>query len=305
MVAGDMTNWNPGRAFMQKIAENLFAIQLDFALTARVEYKFIVDGKWINDELNPNKLDNGVGGANSFFTMLDYKATTWDDSKEMTKPVIEIIQYESKIYGEKREMKVYVPEGFSNQSLPVLYVQDGSDYIKRADAITIQRNLVKANKIKPFIMVFIDYKDRTKEYFASDDYAKFLAEEVVPAIDAKYNTIKTRDGRAILGASLGGITSFWVGVNYPDKFARIGGQSSSFWIDDGRVVKELEKLDASKNKFIFYIDDGMLEGVEDSHRINVMLRGKGFPVTYVEGETGHNWTSWRDRLADAFIALWK
>jgi enterochelin esterase-like enzyme len=36
-----------------------------------------------------------------------------------------------------------------------------------------------------------------------------------------------------------------------------------------------------------------------------MLRGKGFPVTYREEFTGHNWTSWRDRLADAFIALWK
>ena len=36
-----------------------------------------------------------------------------------------------------------------------------------------------------------------------------------------------------------------------------------------------------------------------------ILKAKGFDVTYVEGETGHNWTAWRDRLADAFIALWK
>lgn len=34
-----------------------------------------------------------------------------------------------------------------------------------------------------------------------------------------------------------------------------------------------------------------------------MLRGKGFPVKYIEQPTGHNWTSWRDRLADALIAL--
>ena len=49
-------------------------------------------------------------------------------------------------------------------------------------------------------MVFLDPKDRMKEYWATDDYAKFFAEEVVPAIDAKYNTIKSRDGRAIMGA---------------------------------------------------------------------------------------------------------
>ena len=76
-------------------------------------------------------------------------------------------------------------------------------------------------------------------------------------------------------------------------------------IDNGRVVKELEKLDPAKTKFRFYLDDGTVEGADDTRRVNVMLRGKGYPVTYVEGETGHNWTAWSDRLADAFVALWK
>ncbi len=116
-------------------------------------------------------------------------------------------------------------------------------------------------------MVFLDPKDRMKEYWANDDYAKFVATEVVPAIDAKYQTIKNRDGRAIMGASLGGITSIHAALKYPDVFGRIGGQSSSFWVDNERVVKELETLDASKNKFTFYIDDGTLEGVEDSRKV--------------------------------------
>jgi enterochelin esterase family protein len=186
-----------------------------------------------------------------------------------------------------------------------LYLQDGSDYVHRARAIEVHDNLVEAGKIKPFIMVFLNPKDRTKEYWASDDYARFLATEVVPVIDAKYNTIKNRDGRAVLGASLGGITSVWVGLKYPEVFARIGGQSSSFWVDDERVAHELSKLDAAKTKYTFYFDDGALEGADDSRRVVAMLRAKGFPVTYAEGETGHNWTSWRDRLADAFVALWK
>jgi enterochelin esterase family protein len=114
---------------------------------------------------------------------------------------------------------------------------------------------------------------------------------------------KNRDGRALLGASLGGITSIWIGLKHPDKFARIGGQSSSFWVDNERVVRELSKLDAAKTKFKFYLDDGIFEGVDDSRRVNVMLRGKGYPVTYRETVTGHTWTSWRDRLADAFIGL--
>ena len=187
----------------------------------------------------------------------------------------------------------------------MLYLEDGGDYVKRGKALEVWSNLVAAKKLSPFIIVFLDPKDRMKEYWANDKWADFVANEVVPEIDKRYHTIANREGRALLGASLGGITSFWIGLKYPDKFARIGGQSSSFWIDDERVVKELARLDVSKTKFKFYIDDGTLEGTQDSHKVVKILHDKGFDVTYVEGEAGHNWTAWRDRLAGAFMALWK
>jgi len=189
-------------------------------------------------------------------------------------------------------------------TLPVLYVEDGSDYINRAKAVQIQQNLVKAGKVRPFIMVFIDPRDRMKEYWANDKWADFVANEVVPEIDKRYRTIKSRDDRALLGASLGGVTSIWTALEHPDIFSRIGGQSSSFWIDNERVAKALENLDG-KTKFKFYLDDGTLEGMDDSQKVVKLLQDKGFDVTYEEAEAGHNWTAWRDRLADAFIALWK
>ena len=301
-IAGDFTGWKPCGLKFQDFPNSKILV-LEFPNSARVEYKLIVDGKWINDPLNPNKIDNGVGGENSFFTMPDYQPTEWNNAVGQTKYGISIEKINSKIYGE-REVQVYVPEGFSEQNLPVMYLQDGSDYQKRTDAVFIQRNLVKANKLKPFTMVFIDYKDRTKEYWANDDYAKFVATEVIPIIDAKYKTIKSRDGRAIMGASLGGITSVHTALKYPEIFGRVGGQSSSFWVDNERVVKDMEKLDG-KTKFKFYFDDGSLEGVEDSRKVLKILQDKGFDVTYLEAEAGHNWTAWRDRLADAFIAIWK
>ena len=321
-VAGDMTGWNPGRILMQDIDENLKAVRLDLAPAARAEYKLVIDGKWMLDESNPNKLDNGLGEQNSVLTMPAYRATEWDKDDKISieptnpnqvydvsvPPMLQEFEVESGPYG-KRAVRVFLPNGYESQDknspFPVLYFQDGSDYINRARAVQIQQNLVKAGRVKPFIMVFIDPKDRTKEYWASDDYAKFLATEIVPRVDAKYNTVKDRDGRAILGASLGGITSVWTALKYPETFARVGGQSSSFWVDNERVVRELAKLDREKTKFRFYFDDGTLEGSEDSRRVNIMLRGKGFPVVYREGETGHNWTSWRDRLADVFVALWQ
>jgi glucoamylase len=308
-IMGDFNGWREERHNWSTISDvngdyrrGTKFYWIKFPPNARVEYKVRGNGlEWITDPLNPNKIDNGVGGENSFFTMPDYKPTDLDKGGDA---FLDNIDFKSQIFNGVRLVQTYVPTECVKTDCSVLYFQDGTDYIKRGKAVQVQQNLVKAAKIKPFIMVFVDPRERTKEYWANDDYAKFLATEVVPAIDAKYKTIKSRDGRAILGASLGGITSVHTALKYPEIFSRVGGQSSSFWVDDERVVKELEKLDG-KTKYIFYFDDGTFEGVDDSRRVNVMLRGKGFDVTYVEGETGHNWTAWRDRLADAFITLWK
>ncbi|MDQ3801662.1 MAG: glycoside hydrolase family 15 protein [Acidobacteriota bacterium] len=313
-IAGDFTGWRPhGRKFQNFGSYQVLILPFDNA--AKFEYKLIVDGKWIADPLNPNKIHNGIDSENSVFAMSDYKPTVWDKLEtfklESSGPEVfiagkhEEFDLQTKSFGARR-IKVYLPSSYqpgSNTRFPVLYFQDGSDYLRRANAAVQQENLVKAGKIKPFIMVFIDPRDRIKEYWANDAWADFVAGELVPEIDKRYRTIRNRDGRALLGASLGGITSIWIGLRHPDKFARIGGQSSSFWVDNERVVKELAKLDPAKTKFKFYFDDGVFEGVEDSRRVNVMLRAKGYPVVYRESVTGHTWTSWRDRLADAFIGL--
>jgi enterochelin esterase family protein len=307
-IAGDFTGWTPAKETFADFSNerNVKVIGFEFASDARVEYKLIVDGKWILDPLNPNKVDNGVGGENSFFTMPEYKPTKWDKGEA---PTLDEFEITSKDFG-SRTIKVYVPQdkpaatAGGTDALPVLYVEDGSDYVNRARAIQIQQNLVKAGKVRPFIMVFIDPKDRMKEYWANDQWADFVANEVVPEIDKRYRTIKNRDDRALLGASLGGVTSIWTALRHPDFFARVGGQSSSFWIDNERVVKALEKLDGT-TKFKFYLDDGTLEGPDSSRKAVNILRDKGFDVTYNEAEAGHNWTAWRDRLADAFVALWK
>ncbi|MDM7921381.1 MAG: glycoside hydrolase family 15 protein [Pyrinomonadaceae bacterium] len=300
-VAGDITSWNAGRIFMTKIEDGLFAHRRKFAADARVEYKYVIDGKWELDPLNPNSINNGVGGRNNFIEMPVYRASE-DARGEAAK--LDEFDIGSNAFGTRR-IKAYVPQAYLNSSerLGAIYIQDGSEYASRAAATQVLEALLKERRVRPFILVFIDPKERFKEYFANDAWADFVANEVVPEVDRRYNTIASRDGRATLGASLGGITSLHIGLRHPDKFGRLGGQSSSFWIDNERVVRALEKLDPSVSPFIFYLDDGAFEGVDDSRRVNVMLRGKGYKVTYKEGQTGHNWTAWRDRLSEAFIAL--
>lgn len=301
-VAGDINGWNPNREFMQLIAPQLWALKLGIGPAARTEYKIVADGKWMLDPANDKKLDNGVGDLNSVLEMPGYNASVAPTGE----PKLEEFDIASSVYG-KRKVKVYLPNGYaaSGKRYAAMYFHDGSDYVRRAAAPQTMERLAATGSIPQLILVFVDPVDRGKEYWASDSFADFIANDVVNEVDKRFRTVADRDHRATIGASLGGITSLWIGLKHPETFSRLGGQSSSFWVDNERVVKALEKLDPAPNKFRFYLDDGTLEGSDDTRRVNVMLRGKGYPVKYVEAEAGHNWTAWRDRLADAFTALWR
>jgi hypothetical protein len=72
-IAGEFTDWKPIALKLKKKNDGYEAQCFNFDKSARVEYKLIVDGKSITDPLNPNKVSDGKGGENSFFTMPDYK----------------------------------------------------------------------------------------------------------------------------------------------------------------------------------------------------------------------------------------
>jgi len=285
-----------------------------FQRGTRAEYKLVADGEWILDPLNPDRNDNGVGGENSYFTTEGYTAAppahagggagVTDDPANVVADAVP-----SRHLNGERKITVYLPPeyGRAGGRFPVLYVQDGSDYLRRAAAVETARRLVREGKVEPFILVFVDPADRMKDYWASDRFADFMALELVPHVDARYRTVRDRDARALLGASLGGVISVWTALKHPSVFARVGGQSTAFWIDDERVVSALAGLDEEAHRrhpMRFYLDTGRLESLLGvNRRVQVMLRGRGYPVAYFESEAGHNYTNWRDRLPDAYMAL--
>ncbi|MFN2596573.1 MAG: alpha/beta hydrolase-fold protein, partial [Pyrinomonadaceae bacterium] len=309
-VVGDFTGWAPRRLLMREVpGTDLKFYTRRFARDARVEYKFIADGEWVNDALNPDRIDNGVGSFNSFFAMPAYRASATVAPPHRDGASLEQGEVRSARLGGQRRIQVYLPPGYrqSQERYPVLYVQDGSEYVSRARAVEVAEELIGSGRVAPFIIVFVDPQDRMKDYWASDDFAAFMATELVPFVDARYRTRAERDGRALLGASLGGVISLWTALKHPDVFARVGAQSTAFQIDDEKVVSALSSTGpmSADHPTSFYFDVGRFEPVLGaSRRVRVLLAARGYPVTYREAEAGHNWTSWRDRLPEALTALW-
>ena len=146
-----------------------------------------------------------------------------------------------------REIDVYVPAMYKDgDPAAVLIIQDGPGEIGQVsnalDNLTISTDPMK--KLPPFVVVAVQNggndsigSERGLEYDTlSDRYARFIDQEVLPAVianaqvKAAYPNLKfTKDpsGRGTLGCSSGGAAAFTMGWFRPDLFSRVIGYSTT------------------------------------------------------------------------------
>jgi len=155
--------------------------------------------------------------------------------------------WESKIFpGTRRDWWVYVPAQYRPESpAAVMVFQDGAgpkDYVP-----TVFDNLIAEKDMPVTVGIFIQPgtradggSNRSFEYDTlSDQYARFLLEEILPEVE---KTVKLRHdaaSRAISGASSGGICSFTVAWERPNEFSKVLSWIGSFTnIASGKTVRE-------------------------------------------------------------------
>jgi len=156
-------------------------------------------------------------------------------------------QWESKIFaGTKRDWWVYVPAQYTaDKPAAVMVFQDGAspkDFVP-----TVFDNLIAKHDMPVTVGIFIQpgvladgRANRSFEYDTlSDQYARFLLEEILPEVE---KTVKLRHdaaSRAISGISSGGICAFTVAWERPDEFSKVLSWVGSFTnIASGKTLKE-------------------------------------------------------------------
>jgi enterochelin esterase family protein len=180
------------------------------------------------------------------------------------------ITHVSRIFdGMKSEYWVYVPAQYREETPAALMVfQDGGWYTDRNGnnpALNVIDNLIAQKMIPVIICIFINpgdigdspgtptynfvkaYSDRWKRTLkdsmrstlydtVSDRYPRFLRDEIVAEVGAKYNLRRDAYSRAITGLSSGGICAFNAAWQLPDQFSRviswIGSFSAIQWKED-------------------------------------------------------------------------
>jgi enterochelin esterase-like enzyme len=254
----------------------------------------------------------------------------------------------------KSDYWIYVPAQYDPGTPAALMVfQDGEGYIDRNGnnpALNVIDNLIAEKKIPVMIGVFINpgdisdspgtrtynfvkaYSDKWQRTLkdslrstlydtVSDRYPRFLRDEVLADVEARYNIRKDAYSRAITGLSSGGICSFNAGWQTPDQFSRviswIGSFGSIQWKEDpnnpdgGQDYPE-KVLRESKRNLRVWLEDGS-EDLETRYgswplanlRLANALKLKEYDFHLSFGKGTHNSAQGAAEFPAEMIWLWR
>jgi enterochelin esterase-like enzyme len=233
----------------------------------------------------------------------------------------------SKVFaGTTRDWWVYVPSQY-NAATPasVMVFQDGAT--ARQMVVPVFDNLIAKGDIPATVGIFIEpggiktpRDNRSFEYDTlSDQYARFLLEEILPEVEKTVRLRRDAAGRAIAGQSSGAIAAFTVAWERPTEFSKVlSGIGSYTNIQSGKTLREgghnyaamIRK--APRKPIRIFMQDGAND-LDNQHgswwlanqTLARSLAYAGYDYKFEQGQGFHSGSHMRAILPDALRWLWR
>ncbi|EEF61054.1 alpha/beta hydrolase [Pedosphaera parvula] len=237
----------------------------------------------------------------------------------------------SKVFpGTERDYWVYVPAQYSPEK-PACYMvfQDGGSYVNTNGDYRVPvvfDNLIHKKEMPVTVGIFINpgeipagesgkpaSKNRSFEYDTpSDQYARFLLEEIIPEVSKKVNLATNAESHAICGASSGGICAFTAAWERPTTFSKVISHVGSFTnIRGGYVYPSLIRKTSPKPIRVF-LQDGAND-LDNAHgnwplanqEMAAALKFAKYDYKFVFGDGAHNGKHGGAILPESLRWLWR
>lgn len=296
-------------------------------------YSFIIDGIKTSDP-NNMYLVRDVASLTNIFLVGGGQADYYKVDN-VAHGTVSKRWYNSPTLKKDRRITIYTPAGYetSNLEYPVLYLLHGMGGDEEAwntlgRTIQIMDNLIAQGKAKPMIVVMPNgnvvqeaapgesslgfYKPTFNLPHTMDGTMEESLPDIVKFIDSNYRTVKSKQGRAIAGLSMGGFHSLHISKQYPDMFDYVGLFSAAILPTNKVQSSVYENIDAKlkvqfeKNPKLYWIaigKDDFLYKANTEYR--ELLDKAGYKYTYVESDGGHIWRNWRVYLTEFAPLLFK
>ena len=236
----------------------------------------------------------------------------------------------SKIYpGMTNDWWYYVPAQYdAGKPAAVMIWQDGQGLVPREGqrAQIVFDNLTQEGLIPVIIHVFVapgtinGRRLRSVQYDSVDDaYTRYILEEILPQVAAKYKLRTDGYSRAIAGNSSGGICAFNAAWQKPDQFSRVLSRIGSFtsiqWKpgekDGGNIFPFAIRKQPKRNIRVWLQDgSGDLENTHGSWPLQNIamansLKMRDYDYHLSWGNGTHNGAHGNAELAEELIWLWR
>jgi predicted alpha/beta superfamily hydrolase len=239
--------------------------------------------------------------------------------------------FASQILGNVREVTVYLPAGYDERQdvrYPVLYMHDGQNLFDPERAYVPGNHwrlqhaadaAIGERTARPMIIVGVDHAGpaRIDEYTPvkdarhngggrAGDYARFLLEELKPAIDAGFRTLPDAENTAVGGSSLGGLISLYLALKHPDAIRGAAVMSPSVWWSDRAILGDVDAFSGPPPRM--WLDVGGREGMEtlkNARMLRDRMAAKGWnDFEFYEDRRGdHSERAWARRVRQALEFL--
>ena len=215
----------------------------------------------------------------------------------------------------ERAVTVYLPPGYAgdqNRRFPTVYLlhgEGGSENTFLDQPFTLQQSadrLAAAQGFSEFIVVTPNAAPLKKGSMYSSsatagDWERFVADDLVAAIDARFRTLTHRMSRGIAGHDAGGEAALRIGMKRPEVFANLYAMSPSA---SSVVMSELGKY--ASNLDVYYgiaIDVGVADAsLESTRQLHAALTKLRVPHAYEEYD-GDRTSRIRERLEWSVLPL--
>ena len=236
-------------------------------------------------------------------------------------------RFQSNVFaGTSRDWWVYVPAQYKPENPACVMVwQDGGGARNYVPAV--YDNLIAKGEVPITVNVFINpgtfeggRSNRSFEYDTlSDQYARFLLEEILPEVEKTVKLRKDAQSRAIAGLSSGGICAFTAAWERPNEFSKVLSWIGSFTnIQSGQSRREgghnypalIRKTDAKPIRVFLQEGSNDLDNIHGNWPLANLqmakaLEFKKYDYKFVYGQGFHSDRHGRAILPDTLRWLWR
>jgi enterochelin esterase-like enzyme len=232
------------------------------------------------------------------------------------------LSLESAETGIKMPFLVYLPEGYGGgEAYPVWYALHSyttseTMWLDTSGVGRMADEMIARGELRPMIMVFPrtrydsakaiqeDMKDGVRD---ESGMGRFLTKELIPYVDAHFDTDASPEGRFIGGFSMGGYFALEIAFQHPGLFRKAGAFNPALAFSDfsgGQFEKWLYPDAAAEalsdaaafarakglDKIQVYLDCGRVNDPfsEGTQSLNLALKARGIPVTFSIHDGGHS-----------------